>query len=165
MRKIVALFISGMILMIVASCNGEKSRQERVAEFRQGLTSEDTLAMLQMCDDAMEQLKAKDFDRFFANLYEYTDSTQEVKLVSEATKKTYQRRFMMFPVLEYERTGFSFQLEGCNDVRYKVTFALPDSIGTSDAPVTHYMFNPVKVDGIWKLCVKTAKDEIDMYMR
>ncbi|MGM9710152.1 MAG: hypothetical protein ACI3ZB_11215 [Prevotella sp.] len=165
MKKSIYIYVLLLIVLLVASCNGEKSRQERVAEFRQALTSEDTVAMLKICDDAMAMLQAKDYDRLFANLYEYTDSTQEVKLISEATKKSYLRKFQMFPVLEFERTGYSFQLEGCNDVRYKVTFAPADSVGTSEAPVTHYMFNPVKVDGNWKLCVKTANDEIDMSMR
>ena len=165
MKKINSIYVSLLIAFLVVSCKGEKSRQEKMAEFRHSLTSEDTIAMLKICDEAMAMLQARDYDRLFANLYEYTDSTQEVKLVSDATKKSYLRKFQMFPVLEYERTGYSFQLEGCNDVRYKVTFALADSAGTSEAPVTHYMFNPVKVDGNWKLCVKTANDEIDMSMR
>lgn len=165
MKKNLLLLLSAILLVLVVSCKGEKSRQEQVDDFRSGLTSEDTTVMLRMCDEAMAQLQAKDYDHFFANLYEYTDSTKEVKAVSEATKKKYLTKFKMFPVLEFQRTGYSFQLEGCNDVRYKVTFATAESAGTPEAPTTHYMFNPVKVDGSWKLCVKTANDEIDMYMR
>lgn len=36
--------------------------------------------MLKLCDTAMEQLKAKDYNHVLASLYEYTDSTQESSL-------------------------------------------------------------------------------------
>lgn len=43
--------------------------------------------MLKLCDTAMEQLKAKDYNHVLASLYEYTDSTQEIKPLSEKTRK------------------------------------------------------------------------------
>jgi hypothetical protein len=75
--------------------------------------------------------------------------------------KRLRRQFKMFPVLDYKRQYFSFMLEGCNDVKYSITFATAEQAGTKEAPVTMFMFNPVRVDGEWKLCVKTTKDEID----
>ena len=75
--------------------------------------------------------------------------------------KRLRRQFKMFPVLDYKRQYFSFMLEGCNDVKYAITFATAEQAGTKEAPVTMFMFNPVRVDGEWKLCVKTTKDEID----
>ena len=77
--------------------------------------------MLKLCDTAMEQLKAKDYNQVLASLYEYTDSTQEIKPLSEKTRKRYLNKFKTFPVLEYTRIYYSFQLEGCNDVKYAVT--------------------------------------------
>ena len=136
-----------------------------VDEFRSELTEEDTAAMLKLCDDAMAQLKAKDYNAVLANLHEYTDSTQEVKPLTEKTRQRYLNKFKMFPVLDYTRVYYSFQLQGCNDVKYDVTFATAKQAGTAEPAKTAYMFNPVKVDGTWKLCVKTATDEIDMNMR
>lgn len=160
MKKI--YFLLCFSLLVFAACsNKQKSRQERVAEFRNSLTSEDTTTMLRLCDDAMEQLKAKDYDKVLASMYEYSDSTQEVKPLSKETAARYRRIFRMFPVLEYVRKYYSFQLEGCNDVKYEVTFATAEQAGTAQPAKTGYMFNPVKVDGSWKLCVKTANDEID----
>jgi hypothetical protein len=52
-------------------------------------------------------------------------------------------------------------LEGCNDVKYEVTFATAEQAGTEEAPKTMFMFNPVRIDGEWKLCVKTPQDSID----
>jgi hypothetical protein len=51
-------------------------------------------------------------------------------------------------------------LEGCNDVKYEVTFATAEQTGGQPATIM-FMFNPVKIDGEWKLCVKTPTDEID----
>ena len=140
------------------SSNKEKPREERVAEFRSTLNHEDTTQMLKLCDDAMAQLKAGQVERVLSSLYEYNDSTKEVKPLTK-------QRFRMFPVLDYSRQFFSFQLEGCNDVRYNVTWAKAEQTGTDSPAKTAYMFNPVKVDGSWKLCVKTQADETDPDMR
>lgn len=56
-------------------------------EFRSQLTAEDTTTMLQLCDNAMKELKARNIDKVLASLYEYTDSTQEVKPLSDKLKK------------------------------------------------------------------------------
>lgn len=164
-RITVYIFISLLTLGFHSCKNKPKSRAERVAEFRSELTAEDTTTMLKLCDDAMEQLKAKDYDKVLSTMYEYTDSTQEVKPLSKETAARYRRMFKMFPVLDYVRKYYSFQLEGCNDVKYEVTFATAEQAGTAQPAKTGYMFNPVKVDGTWKLCVKTADEEIDLEKR
>lgn len=116
--------------------------------------------MLALADNAMEKLKARKIDDVLNSLYEYTDSTAEVKPITAETKKCYERMFKLFPVLEYEREYFSFLLEGCNDVKYSVTFATAEMTGDKPA-TTAYMFNPVRIDGEWRLCVKTPSDQID----
>lgn len=136
-----------------------------VDEFRSELTADDSTAMLQLCDAAMEQLKGKKIDQVLASLYEYIDSTQEVRPLSKDTQKRYRRMFVTFPVLDYELKYFSFQLAGCNDVRYEVIFATAEQAGTAEPAKTAYMFNPVKIDGVWVLCMKTAADEMDKTMR
>ena len=158
-------------LMILAfswgmtACNSKKEpREQQVQEFRSQLTAEDTATMLKLCDDAMEELKARKIDKVLASLYEYTDSSQDLRPLSKETEKRYRRQFTMFPVLAYERKYYSFQLEGCNDVKYEVTFATAEQAGTEEPAKTAYMFNPVKIDGEWKLCVKTADEEIDKTM-
>ena len=149
------------VLMLATACsNKNKSREERVEEFRSMLTANDTTQMLQICDNAMEQLKGKKIDQVLASLYEYNDSTKELKPLSDEYKKRLQKRFKLFPVQEYDRQYFSFMLEGCNDVKYEVTFRTAEQTGGSAAK-TMFMFNPVKIDGEWKLCVKTATDEMD----
>ena len=55
----------------------------------------------------------------------------------------------------------SFTESGLNDAKYEVQFG-PDEAG---APKTAYMFNPVKVDGQWYLCVKGANQAVDEWNR
>jgi endo-1,4-beta-D-glucanase Y len=162
MKKINYLLIAVAVLCLGTACsNKNKSREERVEEFRGMLTANDTTQMLQICDNAMEQLKGKKIDEVIATLYEYNDSTEELTPLTDQVKKRLARRFKMFPVLTYNRQYYSFMLEGCNDVKYEVVFATPEQTG-ADSAKTMYMFNPVKVDGEWKLCVKTSKDDIDV---
>ena len=164
MKKFNYLIIAVGILILGTTCscsNKKKSREERVEEFRSMLTANDTTQMLKLCDNAMELLKGKKIDEVVASLYEYNDSTEELKPLSAEMKKRRERRFKMFPVLDYKREYYSFMLEGCNDVKYEVTFATAEKAGTQEAPKTMYMFNPVKVDDEWKLCVKTATDDHD----
>ena len=161
MNKFNYILMAVAVLMMATACsNKNKSREERVEEFRSMLTSNDTTQMLQICDNAMEQLKGKKIDQVLASLYEYNDSTEELKPLSDEYKKRLQKRFKLFPVQEYERQYYSFMLEGCNDVKYEVTFRTAEQTGGSAAK-TMFMFNPVKIDGEWKLCVKTATDEMD----
>lgn len=166
MKKYVLYVLCSLMVMGMVSCqNKKKTRDERVAEFRQQLTAEDTTAMLSMCDAAMEELKAKRIDKVLASMFQYNDSTGELKPLDDNLMKQYKRQFTLFPVLEYHRKYFSFQHEGCNDVKYEVVFATAEAAGTEEPAKTAYMFNPVKVDGDWKLCVKTASDEIDPDIR
>ena len=161
MKKINYILIAVAALTLATACSKKnKTREERVEEFRSMLTSNDTTQMLQICDNAMEQLKGKKIDQVIASLSEYNDSTKELKPLSDQMKKRLQRLYKMFPVQDYKREYFSFMLEGCNDVKYAVTFRTAEQTG-GDPATTMFMFNPVRIDGEWKLCVKTPKDEID----
>lgn len=162
MKKFVYLSLVVMFFVATACSNKQKTREEQVEEFRSSLTTEDSTTVVRMCDDAMEQLKAKKIDEVVASLYEYDDSLKQAKPLSETMAKRYNRKFKMYPVLDYKRQYFSFMLEGCNDVKYEVTFATAEQAGTDKPATTMFMFNPVKIDGEWKLCVKTQNDEIDV---
>ena len=79
MRKIVVLSLFAAMFFVSSCGNKQKTRTEEVAAFRSELTAEDTTQMLRMCDDAMEQLKARNIDQVLASLQEYSDSTNEIK--------------------------------------------------------------------------------------
>lgn len=165
MKKILIVCCVAISMLSFYSCKKKKDaameRQEQIALFRSQLTQEDSVQVLRLCDDAMEQLKQRNIDQVIASLYEYVDSTKAVNPLSKATMNAYRKKFEMFPVLEYQRKYFSFQLEGCNDVKYEVIFATAEQTGTGEPAKTAFMFNPVKVDGTWKLCVKSVDDQMD----
>lgn len=150
-------------LLIFASCK-EKSRVDKMEEFRSELNQQDTLTMLKLCDDCMNSLKAGKIDQVIASLYEYNDTTEEVTPLTPATEKSYRKKFKIFPVLDFERVSYSFQLEGCNDVKYKVKFAESDNVEETGEFKTMYMFNPVKIDGTWYLTVKRPGQDFDTNM-
>lgn len=156
--------------LVVVSCKNQsksagENRLEQVERFQAQLVHDDTTTVLRLCDNAMDMLMNKQYDEVIASLYEYTDSTKEAKPISRETAAKYLRKFKMFPVVRYERKYYSFQLEGCNDVKYNVIFASGEAAGTSSPAIIGYMFNPVKVDGEWRLCVKTPSDFYDMNMQ
>ena len=69
--------------------------------------------------------------------------------------------FRIFPVVDYELVYYSFQLEGINDVKYKIIFAQEENVAENGEAATALMFNPVKVDGSWYLTVKKAGQKFD----
>lgn len=117
--------------------------------------------MLQLADHCMELLKNKDIDAALNSLHEYDSNTNELKTLSDESKKRYEHVFKMFPVLDYKRDYYSFQLEGQNDVKYIIVFAEADKDNDLPAAKTALMFNPVKIDGSWYLTIKTGDENFD----
>lgn len=155
MKKLLYPLFCFAILLCVFSCK-QKTKEEQIQEFQLSLTQEDTTAMLQLCDDCMELLHKGKIDEAIGSLYEYDDSLKEVYPLSETTIKRYKHIYTMFPVIEYTRAYYSFQLEGLNDVKYEVKFSETDG-----GAMTAFMFNPVKLKDKWYLTVKSADQEID----
>ena len=93
-KRLSFLFLLGICLIVTSCSNKPKTREERVKEFRSELTTQDTTVMLKLCDDAMELLKGKQIDQVLASLYEYTDSTKEVKPLTKQTAEKYRKRFL-----------------------------------------------------------------------
>jgi hypothetical protein len=160
MRKLLYFTLVSAFILIAASCgNKPKSRIDETIDFRSSLTEADTVQMLKLCDDCMELLKNKDIDGALAMLNEYVDSTNTVQPLTDITRAKYNRIFNMFPVLEYKLSGYSFVLEGLNDVKYTIKFAEEEHPEKNGEPKTSFMFNPVKIDGQWYLTVKRPDQE------
>ena len=153
--KKVLLPIMAIVLVLFAACKGETKTSSQI--YQEGLTAQDSTIMLQKCNDCMQLLSEGRIDDALNMLVEYDDSIQQVSPLSEETRASYMRKFTLFPVLKYELKYISFTTQGFNDAKYEVQFG-PDEAG---APKTAYMFNPVKVDGQWYLCVKNANQAVD----
>ena len=160
MKKLIFFSFAVLIMLSVSSCK-KKTHLQKVQEFTSSLTSADTTQMLKLSNDCMELLKAKKIDNALSMLYEYNDSIKEVTPLSEKSRKRYERMFHIFPVLDYKMEYYSFQLEGVNDVKYRIIFGQEDQPDVNGEAATALMFNPVKVDGNWYLTVKTADQSFD----
>lgn len=110
--------------------------------------------MLKIADDCMKLLQERKYDEAIGMLYVYDDSTKVLESISSDMASSLRRRFKVFPVLKYERDYFTFMEQGANDVRYKVWFAEEEHPEINGEAVMNLMFNPVKVDGSWYLCLK-----------
>lgn len=129
-------------------------------EFQSGLTSEDSTTMLKMCNDCMELLKEGKVEDALNSMYEYDDSTLTATPISEELRARLRHQFEIFPVLDYRLDYFSFQLQGCNDVKYMITFA-EGATEETGAYETGFMFNPVKIEDNWFLSVKRSDQLFD----
>lgn len=156
-----SFFLLAASLLAFASCKDQKSRNEQVHEFQAELTAADSTEMLRLCEDCMKLMKDGRVEEAVNSMYEYDEESESVSPLSEETKQKYIRKFDMFPVLEYEMEYYSFQLTGCNDVKYRIMFAEGDEAAGVPAAYIGFMFNPVKVDGRWYLSVKRGDQEID----
>ena len=61
------------------------------------------------------------------------------------------------------RGFFEMYVKMSADYELAASLATAEQAGTEKDPTTTYMFNPVKIDDKWLLCVKTLNDEIDYY--
>lgn len=161
MTKYFYIAVFAIALVLTGCSKKEKTRFDEVQEFRNSLSQQDTTQVLSLSDNCMKLLQEKKIDEAIAMLNEYDDSTKQVKPLSKETNERLRKTFKMFPVLEYSLSYYSMQLEGLNDVKYNITFAKEDNPEQNGQPVTAFMFNPVKVDGQWYLCVKRSDQDID----
>ena len=157
--KKVLLPIMAVAMVLFVACKGDQKSAIQI--YQEGLTAQDSTTMLQKCDSCMQFLSEGRIDDALSMLVEYDDSLKQVSPLSDETRASYKRKFTLFPVLKYELKYISFTEQGLNDAKYEVQFG-PDEAG---APKTAYMFNPVKVDGQWYLCVKNANQAVDIMNR
>lgn len=161
MKKYIICFAALAMAISFSSCSKKKSRLEEIKEFRESLCKEDTTAVLNLADNCMKLLKEKRYDEAISMLNEYDDTLKSVKPLSKETERHLRHTFRVFPVLDYKLSYYSMQLEGLNDIKYNITFAKEEHPEKNGMPVTSLMFNPVKVDGTWYLCVKRSDQDVD----
>lgn len=127
-----------------------KTYADAEKEFVGSLTRKDFITILEMSQKCMESLKVGNVEAALGMLYVVKDG-EVVRLTSE-NAEDFKKHFTTFPVVDYHLEYFSFSTQGCNDLKYKIEFAKKDING--NAPTMAFMFNPVKIDGIWYLCIK-----------
>lgn len=161
MKKIlIPIFV--LTILGLASCKDKPTSSVNTqSEFQLGLTNEDSTTIVNLGDQCMNLLKEGQIEQALDMLCLYDDSLKEISPLTDDVRASYQRKFTILPVKEFEMSYFSFSEEGLNDLKYNVSFGA-DVVG---APRTSYMFNPVKVGGKWYLSVKTSMQDVDELMR
>ena len=151
--KIVFVFWVSCLLF---SC-GRKETKERMKtyadaekEFVESLTRTDSITVVEMSQRCMDSLKARNVEAALEMLY-VMKGGMVMKLTGEDAEEL-RRHFSTFPVMDYRLEHFTFSTQGCNDLKYKIEFAKKDING--NVPAMAFMFNPVKIDGNWYLCIK-----------
>ena len=153
--------IDKIVFILLLSCLsfscGRKETKERMKtyadaekEFVGSLTKTDSITVLEMSEKCVDSLKEGNIEAALGMLYVVKDG-EAVRLTNENAENL-KKHFSTFPVVDYHLENFSFSTQGCNDLKYKIEFAKKDVDG--NAPTMAFMFNPVKIDGIWYLCIK-----------
>ena len=141
--------IDKIVFILLLSCLsfscGRKETKERMKtyadaekEFVGSLTKTDSITVLEMSQKCMDSLKEGNIEAALG--------------ITNENAENLKKHFSTFPVVDYHLENFSFSTQGCNDLKYKIEFAKKDVDG--NAPTMAFMFNPVKIDGIWYLCIK-----------
>ena len=161
MNKKFVLLVALFAISFVSCKRSTTPAPGEPTEFQLGMTAEDSATIVNLGDSCMTYLKDGKIEQALGMLCLYDDSLEQISPLTDEVRASYQKKFIMFPVREYELSYFSFTEQGFNDLKYNVIFG-PEAAGS---PKTSYMFNPVKVDGEWHLAVKNAMQDVDQMMR
>ena len=140
-------------LLVLASCapKGPRTYGDAEREFQASLTQSDTLEVLMMGQEFMENLTAGNFDEAFESIavvYKNVLYKASPEWLSEL-----KDRYAGLQPSEYDVLSLNFSTPGINDLvyRYSVGGPLLDS-----APAFKLVLNPVKVEDTWYLTLKDA---------
>lgn len=103
----------------------------------------------------MSLLKERKFDEALDMIYYLRDSITAIPM--DSTQRTALKKiFKHHPVYKYELDYFNFSKQDLNDIKYRVQFFQLDGPNDHRPNTIGFMFNPVKIDGTWKLTMKNA---------
>ena len=145
------LLLSASFLLGACSTKGHeekmKTQKEAEDEFVATLTAADSSAVLTLCTQCMDLLKAKETDKALDMLYSIDDAGIAKPLTIQQ-REALTKRFQRFPVIRYRLDYLSFSTQGNNDVKYKIEFT-PRSDSDTPGSSMGFMFNPIKANGEW----------------
>ena len=151
MKKVIFFFLVFSIVGFFSACK----HQAKEKSFTDELTQQDSLEVLHLGDSCMSLLKERKFDEALDMIYYLQDSATVVSMNAEQRMILY-KLFKHHPVYEYELDYFNFSQRDLNDMKYRIQFFKLDGPDDHRPNTIGIMFNPVKVDGIWRLTMKSA---------
>ena len=105
----------------------------------------------------MDTLKAGNIDEALKMLFVLRDG-KAIPLPAEKEQQL-RKNFKYFPVVDYKLDYYSFSSTDNNDVKFQIEFFKHTSPDDHTPNTIGFMFNPVKIDGVWYLAVKEATKE------
>ena len=105
----------------------------------------------------MDTLKAGNIDEALKMLFILRDG-KAIPLPAEKEQQL-RKKFKYFPVVDYKLDYYSFSSTDNNDVKFQIEFFKHTSSDDHTPNTIGFMFNPVKIDGVWYLAVKEATKE------
>ena len=148
MKKKDLLYICVLVAVscFLFSCGEKKKQLTPKEEFLMGLTAEDTVQVLTISRSCMDTLKAGNIDEALKMLFILRDG----KAIPLPAEKEQQLR---------KKFNYSFSSTDNNDVKFQIEFFKHTSSDDHTPNTIGFMFNPVKIDGVWYLAVKEATKE------
>lgn len=151
MKKITLLFPLLYIPFLFSSCKQNSSEKS----FADELTQQDSIEVLHLADSCMTLLKERNLEKAIDMIYFLKDSSTVVPM-DAGQRLTLSKMFKHHPVYDYELDYFTFSRQDLNDIKYRVQFFRLDGPDDHRPNTIGFMFNPVKIDGIWRLTMKNA---------
>lgn len=154
------LFFVILTLIIAVSCT---SKQEQVNgkwpygpsdEFKESLTSGDTLSLTETCTQIMQYFKDGQNEVALSQLYQWNEGNLELIPLSDECKNKLNKNFVLFPVENFELNSFEFNLPDDNTFSFDIIFTAVGSDGSPKEGRTKFGLCPVRKDDKWFLTVK-----------
>ncbi len=159
MRKnLIKILCVSIVALIAVSCGEARKERKPItkedlqAEFINGLSGSDTLEVMELSKKCMDVLKKGRIADAVSMLKTIDAETGDIIPVTDEQRVRLEKRFALFPVVEYEIESYRFSTSDDNEMTYRITFEEPKA---GEIPATiRLQWNPVKKDGVWYLTVK-----------
>jgi len=156
MKKL--LFFPLFVLsLLIVSCSGNKQEAQPTAHeaFVSELSTQDTVVVLQLCENFLQAMKENDKDKAFSIL-RYVEDGKVLPPTTEQMAKL-SNQFTIFPVLDYHIKDFKVGEATDNICSYSIVISVDDEGKES---TISFGFCPVKVDGQWYITVRNASAKL-----
>ena len=160
MKKIVFLSFSllAVVCIFMSGCKGKDKASDEggYVDPRADETMErneaDTAAILNMCTEYLNLLKADNVEAALDLLYAYDDSAKTVAPIGNELREKFRNNLKMFPVLDYKLESMKLYGEDDTEFTFMVEFFKKPE-GDPRPNTIREVLSPVRVNGQWYLTV------------
>ncbi len=161
MKKIYFLSFSLLAFscLFMSGCKGKDKNAQADSEYVDPRSDEnmvrnsaDTTAILKICTDYLNLLKADNVEAALDLLYAYDDSAKTVTPIGNKLRNKFRNNLKMFPVLDYQLESMKLYGEDDTEFVFMVKF-FEKPEGDPQPNTIREVLSPVRVNGQWFLTV------------